>query len=459
MKKQSDSRYLTRRNFLKLGGGVLATMAGIRYVPELLPKSGGILQSARLLSPAQAQGIDHDIHLAATDGWIYLPGQVPIPGAPGQYYNPDNLAPYDQVPGDLFTTYMFGFRNVTGLDDMQVQDQRMKCQASAPMFWVDENQPYRLKLSNLGLHMRPDLTDDHTVHWHGFRNAYPVFDGEPHSGLAVPIGRSMILYYQPGDAGTYMYHCHFEETEHVHMGMTGAVFVRPAQDGNPYNYGGQTFTRFAYNDADGSTGFDREFVMTLTDVWAEAHWDDAHIQLPDWTDFKPEYFLMNGRVYPDTLEPPGGLTDPVSGDLLPPAAGLERLRYQPISSLVEANAGDAVLLRFINLSFQQYSMTLAGLKMRVVGADATLLRGRDGTDLSYLTNTIYIAVGQSYDAIFNAPSYQGPGPYDTYLLYNRDYNRLHNAGAPGYGGQMTEVRIYPPGTLGPQTEPNTNPHL
>jgi FtsP/CotA-like multicopper oxidase with cupredoxin domain len=170
---------------------------------------------------------------------------------------------------------------------------------------------------------------------------------------------------------------------------------------------------------------------------------------------------MNGRVYPDTLEPPGGLTDPVTGDLLPPNndPNLAHLRYQPISSLVEATAGERVLLRFINLSFQQYSMTLGGIKMRVIGADATLLRGRDGTDLSYMTNTIYIAVGQSYDAILEAPAYQGPGPYDTYLLYNRDYNRLHNAGAPGYGGQMTEIRVYPPGVLDTQTGPNTNPHL
>jgi FtsP/CotA-like multicopper oxidase with cupredoxin domain len=443
MTEQLHQRKLSRRRFLKLGGGVLATLAGVRYVPQILPKSGGILQSARLLSPVQAQGIDHDIHLAATDGWISLPGQVPIPGAPGSFYNPDDLAPED------LTTYMFGFRDVTGLTQEQVQAQRMKCQASAPMFWVDENQPYTLKLTNLGLHMRPDLTDEHTVHWHGFRNAYPVFDGEPHSGLAVPIGRSMLLYYQPGDPGTYMYHCHFEETEHVHMGMTGTVFVRPAQDQNPLVPG----ERYVYNDGDGSTAYDREFVITLTDVWAEAHWDDSHVQLPDWTDFNPEYFLMNGRVYPDTLALGGGGTDPVSGDLIPPD-GRPDLRYQPISSLIEANAGERILLRFVNLSFQQYSMTVAGLKMKVVGMDATLLRNNDGTNLAYDTNTIYIGVGQSYDAIITAPNVTSE---TTYLLYNRDYHRLSNAGGMGYGGQMTEIRVHPVDTLAPQTEPNTNP--
>jgi FtsP/CotA-like multicopper oxidase with cupredoxin domain len=443
MNKRFNVRNLTRRDVLKLGGGLLAAAAAGRYLPRTIGQSGEIVQAASLDAVNALQAVSPDLHLAGSDGWIYLPGQVPIPGTTNSFYNPDELAPAG------LTTYMFGFRNVTGLTPEQIQAQKMKVQASAPMFWANEGSEYRVKLSNLGLQMRPDLVDDHTLHWHGFRNAYPVFDGEPHSGLAVPIGRSMTLYYAPGDPGTYMYHCHFEETEHVHMGMTGAVFVRPLQDGNMDLY---PSGKFVYNDGDGSTGFDREYVLTLTDVWAEAHWDDAHIQLPDWTDFKPDYFLMNGRVYPDTLELPGGGNDP-NGDLKAPP-GRPELQYQPISSLITANAGESVLLRFINLSFQQYSMTLAGIKMRVVGMDATLLRGRDGTDLQYQTNTIYIAVGQSYDAIFVAPPYQGPGPYDTYLLYNRDYNRLHNGGAQGYGGQMTEVRVYPPDTLAAQSGPN-----
>jgi hypothetical protein len=92
--------------------------------------------------------------------------------------------------------------------------------------------------------------------------------------------------------------------------------------------------------------------------------------------------------------------------------------------------------------------------MHVVGKDATLLRGRDGTDLSYYTNTVSLGAGESVDAIFTAPPHQGLGPYDTYLLYNRAYNRSSNLSG-GYGGQMTEVRVFPAGTLGPQTLPNT----
>jgi hypothetical protein len=57
--------------------------------------------------------------------------------------------------------------------------------------------------------------------------------------------------------------------------------------------------------------------------------------------------------------------------------------------------------------------------------------------------------------IFNAPDYRGPAAYDTYLLYNRAYTRSNNLAAGGFGGQMTEVRVYPAGQLSPQAIPNT----
>jgi len=239
------------------------------------------------------------------------------------------------------------------------------------------------------------------------------------------------------------------------MGMTGALFVRPAQNaGNPGL--GIPAGTYAYNDGvlpgdPRSTAYDREFVLILTEIWAHMHWNGAHIQETDWSDYEPDFFLLNGRTYPSTLAPNGGETDPVTGDLIAPP-GHPELQYQPISSLIQANAGDRVLLRIINLGFLLQSMTLPGLDLHVVGKDATLLRGRDGTDLGYRTNTISLGPGESVDAIFVAPNV---GAQTDYLFYNRNYNHLSNAGGAGYGGQMTEARIFPAGTLPPQTRPNT----
>ena len=52
-------------------------------------------------------------------------------------------------------------------------------------------------------------------------------------------------------------------------------------------------------------------------------------------------------------------------------------------------------------------MTLAGIRMRVVGKDATPMRGRDGTDTSYVVNTVSFGAGESIDAIFTAPPHSG----------------------------------------------------
>jgi hypothetical protein len=181
----------------------------------------------------------------------------------------------------------------------------MKAQLTAPLFWIEQETDFTLKLTNLGLQIRPDLIDAHTMHFHGFRNAIPIFDGEPHSSVGVPIARELTYFYRPHDPGTYMYHCHFEETEHVHMGMVGPVFVTPIQ-----NYGtdanrlpgwavcslSQRRAATSINDGDGSTAYDREFVLVLSEIWAESHWCDSHIQLPDWSDYQPEFYLINGRV-------------------------------------------------------------------------------------------------------------------------------------------------------------------
>ena len=443
-------KHISRRDFLRLAGGAAVTVAGAGLLPQFLRKT---LLPEEVV--AQAQDV-FDLYFAGTDGWMYLPPNPPI-----GFYFPDDIAP---AP---FNTYIFGFRNITGLTDAQKAKQKEKAQHNAPMFWVDEyngSNEFRLKLTNLGLAIRPDLTDSHTLHWHGFRNVIPFFDGEPTGSISVPVGRDFTYVFRPRDPGTYMYHCHVEDVEHVHMGMTGPVFVRPAQNGQ--NFGG--FNKFAYNDGDGSTGYHREFAMFLSEVWAEAHWCDSHIQLPDWSDYKADFSLLNGRVYPDTLAPNAPINASASinalaverdadGYLVAPD-GHPELQYQPLSALVTCQPGERVLLRFINLGFREASMTLAGIQMRVIGRDATLMRGRGGADTSYETDTVLIGAGESFDCIFTAPAFSGGSGssgqgYDSYVLYNRRLTQVSNLDASGFGGQRTEVRVYP-GGLAPQQYPN-----
>ncbi len=443
MTNKRFSGKMTRRELIQYGGGMLGALLGGAVLSRVMLTPEKVVQAASLperMGVNSAADLPANLSLVGSDGWIHLPDANPV----GAYF-PDPWAP---AP---FNTYMFGFRNVTGLNQTQISNQKMKVQASAPLLALQENQTFVIELGNLGLQMRPDLVDSHTVHWHGFRNAIPMFDGEPSSSVAVPIGRTLKYVYVPKDAGTYMYHCHFEDVEHVHMGMTGMAIIRPAQNGNTSFY---PSGKYVYNDGDGSTGYDREYMMFMSEVWAFAHWCDAHIQLPDWSDYKPDFYLLNGRSYPDTIAPAGGGTDLAgSGELIAPP-GHPELQYQPYSSLVKVNEGERVLLRFSNLGYETQAMTLGGIPMRVVGKDATLLRGWDGSNNSFTTSTVTIGPGESVDAIFTAPAHQGGNP-DRYMLYNRNFYRMNNAGGSGYGGQTTEIHVYPAGTLPVQTEPNT----
>ncbi len=318
MNGKSPRRLFDRRSFLKGAGAAVVTSAGVGLMPGFLRKA--LLPEG--IGTAAAADRPPDLLFGGTDGWISLPSSPAL-----GIYHPDDLS-----PNALFTTYIFGFRNITGLTAQQQIQQKNQAQHPAPMFWVDQEQDFRIQLTNLGLALRPDLFDAHTIHWHGFRNVIPFFDGEPTGSVAVTPESNFTYVFRPHHPGTYMFHCHVEDVEHVHMGMTGIVFVRPTMG-----------ARYAYNDA--TTAFDREFAMFLSEVWAEAHWADSHIQLPEWSDYRADFALLNGRVYPDTLAPNGSI-DPanpirdVDGDLIAPP-GAPHLKYQPLSSLVQCRAGES----------------------------------------------------------------------------------------------------------------------
>jgi hypothetical protein len=442
---------ISRKDFLKIAGGAVVIVAGTSVLPQFLRKT---LLAEQVVSAAG----DYDLFFAGTDGWMYLPPACIPP------FFPDNLAP---VP---FNTYIFGFRNVTNFADTpggltaqeKIQNQKMKAQHNAPFFWVDQFDPsnpkdFKVQLTNLGLQIRPDLTDSHTLHWHGFRNVIPFFDGEPTGSVSVPVSGLFTYVYRPRDPGTYMYHCHVEDIEHVTMGMNGLVFVHPLQNGNTAFY---PSGKYAYNDGDGSTGYDREYPVFLSEIWAEGHWGDSHIQESQWYNFKADFSLLNGRVYPDTLLPNSPIdvaastnalviqTDDIGDLQFNP--GLDRLQYQPHSALITCNSGERVLLRFANLGFREAAMTFAGLNVRVVGRDATPMKGRDGTDTSYETGTLLMGAGESYDAIFTAPAHStgiAGDPPDVYVLYNRRYTQDDDLSTQG---QRTEIRVYPAGYLASQ---------
>jgi len=405
----------SRRSFLKATGfGALGTVVAGSVVGAL---------GRGLIVPASAATTS--LSLAASDGYMTVPGRETDP------------------------VYIFGFVPVDpnlSVDQLEAT-YKGHTKHTAPHLNFLQNDDIRITLTNLGLVQRPDLTDSHTIHWHGFDVPSPLNDGVPEVSIAVPIGKQVTYFYRPHREGTYMYHCHFEDVEHVQMGMTGIVFVRPLQDGASIN----GFTKFAYNDGDGSTGYHRHFAILLNEVWKNFHDGDRDIQESIATDYNPQWFTLNGRCYPQTVLPNDDSSLPANLRIGTHNANFDTTDYsQPNSALIQVNPGERVLLRLANLGYQQHAMQLPGIPMHVIGQDASLLR--NGTvDTSYWTNTLYIGPGEARDVLFDAPAYaaarpsgsDGRGNYNVYRFKNRDWRRLSNFGAPpGAGGMQTEVRVY-----------------
>jgi hypothetical protein len=116
----------------------------------------------------------------------------------------------------------------------------------APLAAFDEDDEFFLTLTNVGMIMRPDLFEQHTVHFHGYPNASSFYDGVPDASVAINIGASFTYYYLAPDAGTYFWHCHITPPEHLQMGMVGQLYVRPRQDRVPT--GGDLFKYLQYQN-------------------------------------------------------------------------------------------------------------------------------------------------------------------------------------------------------------------
>jgi FtsP/CotA-like multicopper oxidase with cupredoxin domain len=339
--------------------------------------------------------------------------------------------------------YIFGFSDITGVpEDLVFEVGALGANSSAPTIALDEGDEFYLLLTNVGMMMRPDLFDPHSVHWHGLPNSSPIFDGLPESGVVINMGATLTYYYKVTEPGTYLYHCHVEATEHMQMGMIGNLFVRPAQNvtgAGPLVPPG----KYVYNDGDGSTAYDREFPLQIDSFDSYFHDASITVQALPFYEMKGNYPIINGRGYPDT----------VAASVPAPPENGDR-PSQPLSSLVACNAGDQVLLRIVNSSVTEfYTLATSGVPFKVVGKDAKLLRGPTGLSLAYDTSSITLGGGETADVIFTAPAIQpplNPAGYETYVFYTTNLNHLSN-NTEDFGGVMTEIRVYPAGTLPPQT--------
>jgi len=358
----------------------------------------------------------------------------------------------------------------------------------APLVAFDEDDEMFLTLSNTGMIMRPDLFEQHTIHFHGYPNASSVYDGVPDASVAINIGGSFTYYYLAPDAGTYFWHCHITPPEHLQMGMVGQLYVRPRQDrvtagtslytslaaqqtdlrtacrragdgvlptvttntdilcSNPLpaiNTGVNQVAgrKYVYNDGDGSTGYDTEYTLQIHGFDPNFHFVGMTFNPEAFAEMRDKFFLLSGRSYPDTVQPGPMATQSSDG----------RVHYsQPMASVINIPAGGRALLRIADLDVTEYqTLATLGIPMKEVGFNAKLLRDQAGNNLEFYTNSITLGGGESLDVILDA-SDAGCGAVgcaavfypsgSVFYLFTPNLDHLSND-QENFGGLMTEVHI------------------
>ena len=396
-----------RTGFPVLGGfGLLAMLA---FVTPALAQVGSVYvqcpgdNNGDSIPDAGADPNVKCMHLGAGDGFVTMAdGRPPL--------------------------YIFGFSDLTGTLASQAMDVgALSANFPAPTIRLREGEEFYLNLTNVGMNIRPDLFDPHSVHFHGFPQAAPVFDGTPENSISVNMGSTLTYYYKIVEPGTYMYHCHVEATEHMQMGMLGNLYVEPRQNGTPLGTcaGGAACTKFVYNDGDGSTGYDVEKEIQIGSFDPDFHDASEIVQPLPFATMQDRYPMLNGRGYPDTVNP-GIISTPTDRGDKP---------SQPVNSLVTATDGQRVLLRISNLNVTRFYTLASTIPMEVVGHNARLHRGPSGTDLYYKTNSVTLGGGEAVDVILDTAGRAG-----THLLYTTNLNYLSND-KQDLGGMMTEIRV------------------
>jgi hypothetical protein len=208
--------------------------------------------------------------------------------------------------------------------------------------------------------------------------------------------------------GTYLYEAGLlTNAQHqVALGLYGVLIVRPATAGQ------------AYDSA--SSAFNNEAVLLLSDIDPLLN-NSANPASFDMRNYAPKYFLINGKVYPNT---------------------------DPIPTL----AGNRVLLRYINAGLLPYSMSLLGMRQTAIAMD--------GSPFTYGRTVVAetIAPGQTADMIATVPAGAADGNrfvlYDANLLLHN--NKTTNSLVGGFGGMMTFLTVTGTPPTGDTTGPATS---
>jgi FtsP/CotA-like multicopper oxidase with cupredoxin domain len=205
------------------------------------------------------------------------------------------------------------------------------------------------------------------------------------SGYSVEDATQFTYYFTPMHMGTFMYHCHMVASEHVQMGMYGAIVIRPADWSQTKKtvYGRKTNTDYDTENTIIISEFDPRWHRLI-----EGEIVDPLVIGFRAADWKPELWFANGRTFPQTILPFAWNTPCATPTTFGPP-DLEP-RY---NTLVTMKTNQKFLIRWINMGYQEHPMHQHEWHTSIVGKDGVLQNSfRD-------VFTILIGSRETYDTI------------------------------------------------------------
>lgn len=252
--------------------------------------------------------------------------------------------------------------------------------------------------------------EGHTIHLHGL-DADQANDGVPQLSYFVSphvdTGNYRIVAKH---AGNYMYHCHVTSTMHVTMGMYGAFIVKAQGGVNQVYTGGPAYTK--------------EYIYFTSDM--QKSWNDDYMSIGPFNKYKPDRFLING-IEKNQL-------------------------FQDSSQVIQAQTGDTVLLRLINLGYSAVKYEFPSqLNATFITNDGRVLNPTEKSD----TLTLFPGERTSVLLYFNS-SYTGYIKVHYHNLYQMKGIGFNEIGINLYSPSLIEeqailtknIKLYPNPTTG-----------
>lgn len=115
---------------------------------------------------------------------------------------------------------------------------------------------------------------------------------------AAPAGGNVTYSFVAPAAGTYLYWSGTDPQLQREMGLTGGLIVRPAGFDD-----GSNALRNVYGDTDSSYESGQEYVHLFSQLDPTIHLAVETGGAVDFSAYRPRYFMINGRSFPDTVAP------------------------------------------------------------------------------------------------------------------------------------------------------------